>query len=363
MAHPDREVYRRDVSVETSPWPGVRGRLEALVEQGFSGSVLVTRGEHVLLEFCGGPANRATGTAVHPGTRFGLASLSKPYTAATVLSCVRDGLLAVGDRVVDVLPAERRPRTLDPAVTVHHLLTHTSGIGDYAEEEEDTAHYVADYGSLWVDRPMYRMERPDDFLPLYTDLSPIFTPGAKFHYCNGGYVLLGAVLEQVTGTPFAAAVSDRVFGPAGMTGSAYLRSDEPDPDVAVGYVPRKGDEPWRSNVFSVPVIGGGDGGGHSTAADLDRFLRAVASGSLLGPETTALMLEPHVAVGEGWHMGYGVFLGPGGSVGHGGGDPGVETGARYLCESDIAWVVLCNVEGVLDPAWDVLEEAVAALTG
>lgn len=343
-------------------WDRARGELEKLVaEQGFSGSVLVTRGEHVLLEFCGGLADRASGTPIHPGTRFELASLSKPFTAAAVLSCVRDGLLAVGDRVVDVLPAERRPRTLDPAVTVHHLLTHTSGIGDYAEEEEDTAHFVADYGSLWEDRPVYRMERPDDFLPLYTDLSPIFTPGAEFHYSNGGYVLLGAVLEEVTGTPFAAAVEDRVFGPAGMTGSAYLRSDEPDPDVAVGYLPRKGDGPWRSNIFSVPVIGGGDGGGHSTAADIDRFLRALVSGSLLGPETTAQMLHRHVSDGGGDWMGYGIFLGEG-WLGHGGGDPGVETGCRYLLDSDIAWVVLCNVEGVLDPAWDVIEEAVAPLT-
>ncbi len=349
--------------MDDATWERAREELARLVsDQGFSGSVLVTRGEDVLLELCGGLADRASRTAIHPGTRFELASMSKPFTAAAVLSCVRDGLLAVADRVADVLSAERRPRTLDPAVTVHHLLTHTSGIGDYAEEEEDTAHYVADYGSLWRDRPVYRMERPDDYLPLYTDLSPIFAPGAEFHYSNGGYVLLGAVLEEAAGVPFAVAVRDRVFEPAGMTDSAYLRSDEPDPDVAVGYLPRTGDEPWRSNIFSVPVIGGGDGGGHSTAADIDRFLRAVASGALLGPETTAQMLEPHVAVDDRWHMGYGLFLGPGGSIGHGGGDPGVETGARYLRDADIAWVVLCNVEGALDPAWDILEEAVASVT-
>ena len=343
-------------------WDRARGGLEALVaEQGFSGSVLVTRGEQVLLEFCGGLADRASGTPIHPGTRFELASLSKPFTAAAVLSCVRDGLLSVDDRVVDVLPAERRPRTLDPAVTVHHLLTHTSGIGDYAEEDEGTAHYVADYGSLWEDRPMYRMERPDDFLPLYTDLEPIFDPGAEFHYSNGGYVLLGAVLEQAAGGAFADVVAERVFAPAGMTATAYLRSDESNPDVAVGYPPQQGDGPSRSNIFRVPVIGGGDGGGHSTTADIDRFLRTLVAGSLLGPETTAQMLHRHVSDGDGDWMGYGLFLGEG-WLGHGGGDPGVETGSRYLIGSDIAWVVLCNVEGVLDPAWDVLEEAVASLT-
>jgi hypothetical protein len=74
------------------------------------------------------------------------------------------------------------------------------------------------------------------------------------------------------------------------------------------------------------------------------------------------MLEPQVAVAEGWAMGYGVFLGPMGGFGHGGGDPGVETGARYLPEPDIAWVILCNGEGVLDAAWDVVEQTVTAIT-
>jgi CubicO group peptidase (beta-lactamase class C family) len=344
-------------------WDRARGELEALVtEQGFSGNVLVTRGAHPLLEFSGGLADRASGAPVHLGTRFELASLSKTFPAAAMLSCVRDGLVSPTDLVTDLLPVERRPRTLDPAVSVHHLLTHTSGIGDYAEEDEDRPHYVADYGSLWVDRPMYRMERPDDFLPLYTDLTPIFSPGDEFHYSNGGYVLLGAVLEQVTGRPFAVAVTERVFRPAGMDASAYLRSDEANPDVAVGYPPHEGDGPSRSNIFSVPVIGGGDGGGHSTVGDLDRLLRAIGSGDLLGPEVTALMLERHVAVDEGWAMGYGLFLGLTGGFGHGGGDPGVETGARSLPGPDIAWVVLCNVEGVLDAAWGVVEEAVDALT-
>ncbi len=341
----------------SDPWGDVDRALRALADDDrFSGSVLVTRGDQTLLECAAGPADRAAGTPITPRTRFGLASLSKPFTAAAVLSCVRDGLLAVTDRVVDVLPLERRPRTLDPAVTVHHLLSHSSGIGDYAEEDEDTPHYVADYGSLWDERPMYRMERPDDVLPLYTDLSPIFVPGAEFHYSNGGYVLLGALLEQAAGGELADIVAERVFGPAGMAASAYLRSDEAHPDVAVGYLPRQGDEPWRGNLFRIPVIGGGDGGAHSTAADIDRFLRAIASGSLLGEELTGLMRTPHVPVDDGWAMGYGLFLSDG-FFSHGGGDPGVETGARHFVDRDLSMVVLCNGEGMLDPAWDLVEAA------
>jgi len=342
-------------------WERARGGLEALVaEQGLSGSVLVTQGDVDLLECAVGVADRASGSPVTPRCRFGLASLSKMFTAAAVLSCVRDGLLAPGDRVVDLVPAERRPRTMSVDVSVHHLLTHTSGIGDYAEEDEDVPNYVEDYGSLWVDRPTYTMERPDDFLPLYADAPPVMEPGARFHYSNAGYVLLGAVLEQVTGQAFVDAVTERVFGPVGMADSGYLRLDESLPDVAVCYLPRGAGDPWRTNLFSVPVVGGGDGGACATARDIDRFLRAIASGRLLGDEVSALMQTRHVPVAEGFWMGYGLFLREDGSLGHGGGDPGVETMARHWPHRDLTFVVLCNGEDTLGPVWTLLLEAASA---
>lgn len=340
-------------------WPDVARELEALARQDrFSGSVLVTQGDRVLIECAAGWADRASGIPVTPATRFATASLSKMFTAAAVLSCVRDGLLEIGDRLVDLLPAARRPRTMGDDITVHQLLTHTSGIGDYAEEDEELPGYVADYGSLWAHRPVQSMERPDDFLPLYTDADPVAPPGEAFHYSNAGYVLLGAVLEQVTGLPVVDVVEERVFGPAGMGSSGYFRSDEARPDVAVGYLPRTAsDAPWRSNVFSVPVVGGGDGGAHVTARDVDRFLRAVASGDLLGPDLTARMLTRHAPVDDGFDMGYGVVIRPDGGFTKDGGDPGVETIARHTPAEDLSMVVLCNGEGMLEPAWEMLGDA------
>lgn len=327
----------------------------------FSGSVLVTRGEDTLLECAAGWADRAHGTAVTPATRFATASLSKMFTAATVLALARDGRLAVDDLVVDLLPAARRPRTMAAEVSLHHLLTHSSGIGDYAEEDEDLPGYVADYGSLWRDLPVYRMERPDDFLQLYADAAPVGAPGAAFHYCNAGYVLLGAVVEEVAARPFVDVVQDLVLGPAAMSSSGYLRADEAHPDLAVGYLPRAGPEtPWRTNVFSVPVVGGGDGGAHVTPRDVDRFLRAIASGDLLGPELTTQMLTRHVPVDDRVAMGYGVLVRPDGGFAHEGGDPGVETMCRHLPRQDLSMVVLCNGEEMLDPVWTLLDEALAA---
>jgi CubicO group peptidase (beta-lactamase class C family) len=145
-----------------------------------------------------------------------------------------------------------------------------------------------------------------------------------------------------------------VFEPAGMTASGFFRMDEPVPDVAVGYLPS-----GRSNVYSIPVIGGADGGSHSTAADLDRFLRAYDDGSLLGERRDA-MLTPHVTVDDGIAYGYGCFLYGDGRFGHGGGDPGVHVLVQRIPAQDATVVVLLNHEGPAVAARDLLVDAVLA---
>jgi CubicO group peptidase (beta-lactamase class C family) len=251
--------------------------------------------------------------------------------------------------VVSLLPADRRPSTLRPDVTVHHLLTHTSGIADYAEEEGPDE---LDYSALWTDLPCYRMERPADYLPLFGDLPPYSAPGGDFHYSNAGYVLLGLVAEEVSGLSFVDAVAQQVFRPAGMTASGFFRLDEPVPDVAVGYLPS-----GRSNVYSMPVVGSADGGAFATAADLDRFLRGYDDGSLLGARRDA-MLTPYVPVDPGLDMGYGAFLYGDGRFGHGGGDPGVNVLVQRLPRQDATVVALLNIEGPVGAVRDLLVEAV-----
>ena len=135
--------------------------------------------------------------------------------------------------------------------------------------------------------PSYSIERPADFLPLFGDLPPYRQPGTEYQYCNAGYIVLALVIEELTGRPFTEVVQERVFDRAGMPASGFFRLDEALPDVAVGYLPRSGpDAPWRSNIYRVPMIGGGDGGALSTARDLDRFLHVFADGTLLGSSAT-----------------------------------------------------------------------------
>lgn len=341
--------------MDNGPWQELTGRAGAAEAEGFSGILRVSRSAEVLWESCHGPANRAEGTAVHVGTRFATASMSKMLTAVAVVDAAQRGEVALDAPVVDVLPQDRRPSTLRPDVTVHHLLSHTSGIADYFEEDENLPGYREDYGALWRELPVYEVRDYAALLPLFGDLPPVCPPGEAFHYSNAGYVLLGLLLQEVTGRPFTEAVTERVLVPAGMTASGYLAADEVHPDVAVGYLPPAAPGmPWRTNVFSVPAVGGGDGGALVTAADADRFLRAVQGGEVWGPEVSRLVLTRHAEITPRWSAGYGVEIRADGAFGKDGGDPGVFALSRYHPHSDTAAVVLGNVDDDTFPGiWDL----------
>jgi CubicO group peptidase (beta-lactamase class C family) len=320
-----------------------------------SGTVLVTEDGQTLLEACFGHADRANRVPVTPATRFGLASVTKMFTAVATVDLVAQGRLELTTRIVDVLPEPRRPTTLSPEVTVHHLLCHSSGIADYFEEEPPDGSDETDYADLWVQRPSYSMQRPLDFLPIFAELAPYWPPGEKYWYSNAGYILLGLVIEEVTGRPYVEVVQERVFDRAGMAGSGFFRLDEVLPDIALGYVPGP-DGSWRTNHFSVPVVGGADGGALSTARDLDRFLTSYDDGTLLG-DLHDVVLQPHVDAGDGYFEGYGVHLYPHGPFGHGGGDPGVDVRVQRWPDQRANFVVLANTEGLAGEVRDLVEEA------
>jgi CubicO group peptidase (beta-lactamase class C family) len=329
-------------------------------ERDFSGAVLMTRGGDVVFEGCYGYADRATGTPVTPATRFALASVTKMFTAVTIVDLVSSGALTFETPIVDVLPADRRPSTLLPEVTVHHLLCHTSGIADYCEEDEDSPAYLEDYGSLFDEVPSYSVQTPADYLAMFRDLPPYRPPGTQWQYSNAGYIVLGLVIEDVTGRPYSEVVQERVFDRAGMTASGFFRLDEVRPDLATGYLPRTGpDDPWVTNIYRIPVVGGADGGSFTTTHDLDRFLRTYADGTLLG-EQLDRVLTHHADAGHGFSSGYGVLFYPDGRYGHGGGDPGVSAIANRWPDDDVQVVALCNVE---DLAGEVRDEVMKVWRG
>lgn len=270
-------------------------------ESGFTGAVLVRQHGHVIVEQGFGQANRSEGTPNSPATRFGIASGAKLLTAIAINQLVDAGQLALDARLVDCLPYAF-PQ-FDPGVTIHHLLTHTAGVPDYFDED-----VMDDFEALWVDRPMYRIRRLEDFLPLFQDRPMQSGVGKRFHYNNGGYILLGLVVEQVTGQPFSDYVAEHVLVPASMTDSGYFEMDALPPRTAQGYIDAP-DGRWKTNIYSVPAKGGADGGVYVTVKDMAAAWDALLEHRLLSPASTARLLTPHVRADEdNWYYGYGVWI-------------------------------------------------------
>ena len=182
-------------------------------------------------------------------------------------------------------------------------MTHTAGVPDYFDED-----VIEDYEELWVERPMYRMRRLEDFLPLFQDYHMQFGVGERFHYNNSGYILLGLVVEQVTSEPFADYVAENVLAQAGMTHSGYFELDSLPPKTAQGYIDLP-DGRWKTNIYSVPAKGGADGGVYVTVKDMAAAWDALMHHRLLLPASTERLLTPHVAAeDDGWYYGYGVWI-------------------------------------------------------
>jgi CubicO group peptidase (beta-lactamase class C family) len=278
------------------------------VERGFSGVCLATVAGEVAFSYATGFAHRGHRVPNTLTTRFAAASVTKMITAAAALSLVDDGRLDLLTPLIDLLPPDLLPRAVSPELTIHHLLSHTSGIASYFDEDvEDWAPYLA----CWDTIPTYHVRSARDLVPLFADKPALAAPGGPMHYTNANYILAGLVCEHVADAPFPTVVEEHVFARAGMTASTFAALDTEPADLAVGYLrPTALGGPWRSNIYSVPAVGLPDGGMITTAYDLTRFVEAISAGRLLSPERTEAMLIPQATYPDepDLHYGYGTVL-------------------------------------------------------
>lgn len=272
----------------------------ALEEEPFTGVLTIDVGDLRTLERCAGFANRALGIANTPSTRIGAASGSKGFTALVIMRLVELGRIGLGDRVRPIL-GDALP-LIDDAVTIEHLLTHTSGIGDYLDE--DGGGEIDDY---IFSLPLHVLAETEAFLPALDGFPQKFPPGERFAYCNGGYVVLALIAERVSGRDFHELVQTEVCDRAGLIGCAFLRSDDLPGDAALGYLDEDGN---RTNVLHLPVLGSGDGGMYFTADDLHRFWTALLDGRIVSADIVTEMTRPRFDVpSEHKRYGMGFWLG------------------------------------------------------
>jgi CubicO group peptidase (beta-lactamase class C family) len=331
----------------------------------FSGAALITQGATRLYASAYGYASRAWRVPNNLDTRFDTASVTKLFTAIATLQLIDRGLLTFDTPVVERLGLEDTPLSRD--VTVRHLLTHTSGIGDDADEEAGER-----YEDLWKAKPNYSVVETRAFLPQFVNKPANFSPGEGCRYCNCGYVLLGLLIETISGMIYRDYVRAHVFAEAAMTASDFFRMDRVNHNVAEGCDPSRDATGqvvgWKRNIYSFPPIGSPDAGAYVTVTDLDRFLRAVMAGKLLSPELTRAFLSPQVVHSrrDNWTemYGYGLrfYVDRSGEVfcfEKEGVNVGVSGIISHFPDQDITATLPSNMEdGVWELAWKIHEMVV-----
>jgi CubicO group peptidase (beta-lactamase class C family) len=244
----------------------------AIEESAFSGVVRVIDSGAVAYE-------RACGPGIRLSTQLAIASGSKSFTAITIAALIGDGVLSF-DTTARSLLGDDLP-LIASDVTIEHLLAHTSGIGDYLDEEAETE---GDREVWPLAVPASALTGTRDYLAVLDGYPTKFAAGTRFAYCNSGYVVLAMLAELATNLNFYDLVDAKVLQPAGMSSSGYFRSDALPPGAVLGHLAN-----GRSNRDNVPRRGSGDGGGFTTLDDADRFWRALFEDRLV-PEAMVTRL-------------------------------------------------------------------------
>ncbi|WP_449537520.1 serine hydrolase domain-containing protein [Ferdinandcohnia sp. Marseille-Q9671] len=319
----------------------------------FSGVVLARQNDDITVQSAYGFSNRSEEIDNKSNTRFGIASGCKLFTAIAICQLIEKGQLSLTDRLTDCLNINF-PH-FDETITVHHLLTHTSGVPDYFDEA-----VMDDFEELWKENPMYLIQSLKDFLPLFQESKMMFVPGEKFHYNNAGYILLGLLVEERTGQTFTDYVEENIFEPCGMEDSGYFSLNNLPKNTALGYIDHENGT-WRTNLYSIPIKGGSDGGAFVTAPDMLKFWDALLNHKLLSKEYTDLLLTPYAHVEDDEYYGYGVWITKKETeifkyhvMGY---DPGVSFASSYYPASDITLVIPSNQSYGPHDITDLIEES------
>jgi CubicO group peptidase (beta-lactamase class C family) len=318
--------------------------IENLIENDFNGVVSVSKNGKSLFKTAYGYADLPNKRPNQTDTKFGTASAGKAFVAVGIMKLVEEGRISLTDKIGDLLGFDLKAISKD--ITVEQLLNHTSGIPDYFDE-----YVMDDYAELWAESPSYNFRRSSDLVPLFIDKPMMYTPGEKFQYNNTGYVVLGLIIEEVTGTPFDNYLSGVVFEPCDMKNTGYYELDRLPANCANAYIHDEEKDEYYTNIFSIEAKGSGAGGCFTTVDDVERFWTRLFEGVIVSKnavkEMTSLQAENPE---EEQAYGFGFWLGGDGNniPFFQGADPGVSFMTSY-CDGNF----ICAVSNFGDDVWDI----------
>ena len=324
-------IVLNKVSLDSPFFTFLRTRLEAATAADeFSGAVLIMRNGVTVFEGAYGLADREKKIANTMLTQFRVGSMNKMITAVAVMQLAQAGKLSLSTPLQHYLPDY--PNTdLASKVTLHHLLTHTGGTGDI-------------FGSQFMANRL-QLRNVDDYLKLYGGRGLQFTPGTQWAYSNYGFILLGAVIERVTGMSYDNYVAANILTPAGMTSTGAFPEDSLMPLRSVGYMMASGT--LVSNAATLPSRGTPAGGGYSTVGDFARFAAALQDNKLLDATHKALLLSGKVTMNPSSKYAYGFadnMVLNRRFVGHSGGAAGMNGDLMFEPNGGYIVVVLSNLD-------------------
>jgi CubicO group peptidase (beta-lactamase class C family) len=313
----------------------LQGYLDKLTaEDAFSGCVLFAHKGIPIFNYVCGFASKSFNIPNQINTKFNLGSLNKMFTGMAVCQLAERGKLDFNDCVGQHLPDYPNP-TVAERVTIHQLLTHTSGMGSFWNERFKSTSKEC-------------FKQVQDFFPLFINDPLAFEPGEAYQYSNAGYVVLGAIIESITGQNYFDFVREHIYEPAQMKNTDAYEMDYDTPNLATGYTKEGNQNRLHNNLYLHVVKGGPSGGGFSTVEDLLGFDIAIRTGRLLNPHYTTLLLSGKVKTDmPGVYYAYGFFerrLNGLHSVGHGGGFSGISSTLRMYPESGYTVVAMSNYD-------------------
>ena len=334
---PDEVLPEGDLTEEK-----LRSYLDPLIDglvrnDHFSGAILVARDGKPIYKRAEGEACKRYHVANRIDTKFNLGSMNKMFTGVAIVQLAQQGKLSFDDRVGKHLPDYANEAVRDK-VTIGHLLTHTAGTGIYWREFLENPRWafiksVEDYDALTAEKPL------------------LFEPGERFEYSNCGPIILGLIIERITGMSYDDYIRQNVTGPAGMTDTDCYDMWEPVENVAIGYTRMdfsgRQRETWTNNLFMNPVKGGPAGGGYSTVEDLLRFDVALRTSVLLDAEHVDILTTGKVDRDPDTRYAYlfeedvknGHRI-----VGHSGGAPGINATLRMFMDPGYTVAIMSNYD-------------------